>query len=321
MVMTWASAGSRTFGVVDAGSAARPAPAAFDWPGNLLPDIAVPACAPAPPRTPRISPRRKSVLRWSIDRPGSLTAPGFSGGFAPGLGRNWMNPTLSPNFGPGGGGGGGGASMTGSGLVSGGGSLMSLGGGVGAFCVGAAGAVGGATGAATAGAASASRIIWISVRAGGGGAAITWSAGGGGAGGGGTRVGGEGGGGGGATHSGCSRMSCSSRYSAVILSSELEATRAAVRFSALALARTCLLSKPSFFEMSYIRTGIINYRFEPRLPLRLHRLDPNIPELPVAPPASTGDRRFADLERAPGCLGARRFQNGGSLSPYLRDPR
>src|ERR1017187_4565125 len=145
-----------TFGVVDAGSADRAAPAFLDWPANLLPDIAGPAGAPVPPRTPRISPRRpKSVLRWSIDRPGSLTAPGFSGGLAPGLGRNWMNPTLSPNFGPGGGGGGGGgASMTGSGLVSGGGSLMSLGGGVGAVCVGAAGAVGGATGAATAGAAS-----------------------------------------------------------------------------------------------------------------------------------------------------------------------
>jgi hypothetical protein len=45
------------------------------------------------------------------------------------------------------------------------------------------------------------------------------------------------------------------------------------------LANTCLLSKPSFFEMSYIRTGIFVYRFEPCLPYRLHRLDPNLPEL------------------------------------------
>src|ERR1039458_2479573 len=122
-----------TFGVVDAGSADRAAPAFLDWPANLLPDIAGPAGAPVPPRTPRISPRRpKSVLRWSIDRPGSLAAPGFSGSLAPGLGRNWMNPTLSPTLGPGGGGGGGGTSMTGSALISGGSSLMTLGAGAGA---------------------------------------------------------------------------------------------------------------------------------------------------------------------------------------------
>ena len=41
-----------------------------------------------------------------------------------------------------------------------------------------------------------------------------------------------------------------SRYSAVILSSELEGTLAAVMPNALALARTSLLSIPSFFAMS-----------------------------------------------------------------------
>jgi len=44
--------------------------------------------------------------------------------------------------------------------------------------------------------------------------------------------------------------SCSSRYSAVILSSELDGTFAPVMPSALALARTSLLSIPSFFAMS-----------------------------------------------------------------------
>jgi hypothetical protein len=51
---------------------------------------------------------------------------------------------------------------------------------------------------------------------------------------------------------GCGRdaRSSFSRYSAVILSNELEATRAARMPKSLALARTCLFSKPSFFEMS-----------------------------------------------------------------------
>ena len=56
--------------------------------------------------------------------------------------------------------------------------------------------------------------------------------------------------GGGATKFGCAALSWSSRYSAVILSSELEATRAAMMPSSLALARTSLFSRPSFFEMS-----------------------------------------------------------------------
>src|ERR1035441_1423268 len=86
--------------------------------------------AALPRRTPRISPRRlKSVLRCSIGRPGSLAPLGFSAVLAPGLGRKWMNPTLSPTLGPdGGGGGGGGASTTGAGLVSGGNSLVRMGG-------------------------------------------------------------------------------------------------------------------------------------------------------------------------------------------------
>jgi hypothetical protein len=55
-----------------------------------------------------------------------------------------------------------------------------------------------------------------------------------------------------------------------------------VRFKAFALARTCLLSKPSFFEMSYIRTGIFLYRFRRCLPHSLHRLNPKSQE-PGAP--------------------------------------
>src|SRR5208283_1987628 len=56
--------------------------------------------------------------------------------------------------------------------------------------------------------------------------------------------------------SGCSLQSSSSRYSALILSSELDGTLAASMPSDLALARITLFSRPSFFEMSYIRTGI-----------------------------------------------------------------
>src|SRR5437870_1592802 len=55
--------------------------------------------------------------------------------------------------------------------------------------------------------------------------------------------------GGGAARWGWSRMICCSRYSAVILSRELEATLAAM-LKALALESTSLFSKPSFFEMS-----------------------------------------------------------------------
>ena len=44
--------------------------------------------------------------------------------------------------------------------------------------------------------------------------------------------------------------SCSSRYSAVILSSELDGTRAPAMPSSLALVRTSLFSIPSFFAMS-----------------------------------------------------------------------
>src|ERR1017187_1829835 len=61
------------------------------------------------------------------------------------------------------------------------------------------------------------------------------------------------GGGGGASlaaSSGWSMQSCSSRYSALILSSELDGTLAAAMPSDLALAIISLFSKPSFFEMS-----------------------------------------------------------------------
>src|ERR1017187_5668747 len=50
--------------------------------------------------------------------------------------------------------------------------------------------------------------------------------------------------------SGWSLKISSSRNSALILSSELDGTLAAVMPSVLALARIALLSKPSFFEMS-----------------------------------------------------------------------
>ena len=49
---------------------------------------------------------------------------------------------------------------------------------------------------------------------------------------------------------GCSLTSSSSRYSAVILSSELDGTLAAVMPNSLALASTSLLSMPSFFAKS-----------------------------------------------------------------------
>src|ERR1019366_8338985 len=95
----------------------------------------------------------KSVRRWSIGRPGSLAPPGFSAGLAPGLGRNWMNPTLSPTLGPDGdGGGGGGASTTGAGFVSGGNSLVRMGG---LSIVGGAGEAGASAAGAAAAAAGA----------------------------------------------------------------------------------------------------------------------------------------------------------------------
>ena len=59
--------------------------------------------------------------------------------------------------------------------------------------------------------------------------------------------------------SGCSLQRCSSRHSALILSRELEGTRAAMP-NDLAFARISLFSKPYFFAMSYIRTGINFYR-------------------------------------------------------------
>ena len=71
------------------------------------------------------------------------------------------------------------------------------------------------------------------------------SRGGGGGGGGAGGSGGAAGGGG-----GLSAAICCSRYSAVILSSELDGTLAAAMPRDFALARISLFSKPSFFEMS-----------------------------------------------------------------------
>ena len=153
---------------------------------------------------------------------------------------------------------------------------------------GAAGAVGGGTGStsdADSGAGGAtgawgSAFGAVSTSGAGGGTMAAGSTGGGASGG----AGGGGAGGGGAASSGCSSRICSSRYSAVILSSELEATRAAVRPNAFALDNTCLLSKPSFFEMSYIRTGIFLCHFGPCLPHSLHGHDPKSPGFPAPAP-------------------------------------
>src|SRR5438309_4503354 len=61
---------------------------------------------------------------------------------------------------------------------------------------------------------------------------------------------GSGAGGASATARGLAPPNCTSRYSAVILSSELDGTLAPAMPSSLALARTSLLSIPSFFAMS-----------------------------------------------------------------------
>src|ERR1051325_2287784 len=97
-----------------------------------------------------MSPRLiNSVRRWSIGRGGSLTAPGFSGGFAWALVGSWMKPTLSPTFGPVGKGGGGGGAA-GGGATSGGGSNM------GAVAWTGWGSAGGGSGASSGGAGSGS---------------------------------------------------------------------------------------------------------------------------------------------------------------------
>ena len=56
--------------------------------------------------------------------------------------------------------------------------------------------------------------------------------------------------------SGRDLMISSSSHSALILSSELEGTLAAAMRKSFAIKSTSLLSMPSFFAMSYIRTGI-----------------------------------------------------------------
>ena len=73
-----------------------------------------------------------------------------------------------------------------------------------------------------------------------------------------------------AATSGCILISSSSSHSAVILSSELEGTLAAAMPIALACARISLFSRPSFFEMSYIRTGINFHRRRPEWAIGLH---------------------------------------------------
>ncbi len=56
----------------------------------------------------------------------------------------------------------------------------------------------------------------------------------------------------------------------MILSSELEATLAPAILSSLAFAKTSLLSIPSFFAISYMRTGIIAF-FHPTDQPSLHK--------------------------------------------------
>lgn len=248
MEMTWASAGKATLaGGAVAGAGLAPVPRGPA--GGLATKVAPANGVVAAPRPGRKSPRLVASGRFASGRRGcAFAAPGRSPVFAGGLEGNWMKPTLSPTLGPGGGGGGAGG--------AGGGSTTGCAGGAAGSATGAtaAGVVAGfaragvatitgstATGSGTAGGGAIS---------GGGdsaGAVVGGRLGGGGAGGG---AGGVGGGGLGAASSGWARRICCSRYSAVILSSELEATRAPVMPNSLALARTVLLSRPSLFEMS-----------------------------------------------------------------------
>src|ERR1035441_6367931 len=145
-----------------------------------------------------------------------------------------MNPTLSPICGPAGLGGGGGGNFGAAGL---GGSTT----GAGAVAVIVSTTAGSGLGSGGGGGAAVMRTIFSSTGAG---------------------LGGSGGGLGArraATSGWGLTISCSS-HSAVILSSELEGTLAAAMPIALACARISLFSRPSFFEMSYIRTGINFYQ-------------------------------------------------------------
>src|SRR6266404_1028243 len=132
-----------------------------------------------------------------------------------------MNPTFSPMAGLGGGGGATGAGGRGDSLIS----RVSAADGAATTC-----SEGGATE--------------------GGCGVSTGGKGGGGSGGAETIRTGSWGRGGSVTATGLAPPSFSSRYSAVILSSELDGTLAPVMPSSLALARTSLLSIPSFFAMS-----------------------------------------------------------------------
>jgi len=186
-----------------------------------------------PPRCcwrPSGLPREKSgrpVAGPVPGRPGgSLTAPGLSPGREVGRLGNWIKPILSPTCGPVGTGGGGEATGDcGSALAitaspfSAGTSVA----GTAGFSVATIGSTGAGSGAGGGGGGGAVTRIIFSGSAGGAGAAVA---------------------------AGFPPVNFSSRYSAVILSSELEGTLAAVMPSSLALARTSLFSRPSFFEMS-----------------------------------------------------------------------
>lgn len=194
-----------------------------------------PDCGKSPPLKLRPSPRpRPKSGRWDPipPRPGGNFAAGvFSPERDTGFTGNWMNPTLSPTWGPVGAGGGGGGVT---GMAGGAGDSTAA-----AACSPLATAVSmvsastasSGTGAATAGA--------VGTGVGSGGAVTNMIFSGSAAGLAGASDG-----------TGFFPASCSSRYSAVILSRELEGTLAAVMPSSLAFARTSLFSRPSFFEIS-----------------------------------------------------------------------
>lgn len=179
----------------------------------------------------------------SAGRPGALPAAARSGGRGAGLLGSWIKPTLSPTRGAAGAGGGGGGAAGGGGTggASATGTFASTTGSS-IVVVGAGGSISGGAGSMITGARTSMGAggSWTGSGAGGGGGgSIIWM----------TGCTGSGAAGGGAG-AGLAGAKCPSRNSAVILSSELEGTRAVAMPSSLALARTSLLSIPSFFAMS-----------------------------------------------------------------------
>src|SRR5439155_14568723 len=86
--------------------------------------------------------------------------------------------------------------------------------------------------------------------------------------------------------------------------------------SSLDLARTSLLSIPSFFAMSYIRTRISRF-YRPAIPQSLHALNMLTLERPST--YLLGNRCFANFWIAPGRFRADGLNNSGSLLPDFRE--